>query len=138
MRLKELRDEHGLTQAELGRLLNISPSAIGMYEQGRREPSIEALIKIADYFCVTTDYLLGRITENQEKWIQKIARQIVDADTPPSERFTSGLLPGLLDDPRRDVIEKITNMDEQSVKAVKGIVDVMYNKKTEAGSRDVE
>ena len=137
MRLKELRDEHGLTQAELGKLLNISPSAIGMYEQGRREPSIEALIKIADYFRVTTDYLLGRITEEQEKWIQKIARQIVDADAQPSERFTTSLLPGL-GDPRRDVIEKITNMDEQSVKAVKGIVDVMYNKKTEAGSHDVQ
>lgn len=58
--LKELRQYKSITQSDLGKALNISPSAIGMYEQGRREPDAEILVKIADFFDVTTDYLLGR------------------------------------------------------------------------------
>lgn len=57
--LKDLRIARGLTQIELSKDLQISASTIGMYEQGRREPDLSTLIKIARYFHVTTDYLLG-------------------------------------------------------------------------------
>ena len=57
--LRDLRIAHGLTQIELSKDLQISASTIGMYEQGRREPDLSTLIKIAQYFHVTTDYLLG-------------------------------------------------------------------------------
>lgn len=59
MILKRLREEKNMTQAELGKALEISPSAIGMYEQGRRTPDIPTLKKIASYFNVSLDYLLG-------------------------------------------------------------------------------
>ena len=64
-RLKQLRDEFGFDQ-EMGRKLNITSSAYGYYEQGRNEPPLETLVKIAEIFNVTTDYLLGRsdIREN--------------------------------------------------------------------------
>ena len=58
--LKQLRKAKNITQLELSKALKISPSAVGMWEQGRNEPSYEMLKKIADYFNVTTDYLLGR------------------------------------------------------------------------------
>ncbi len=58
--LKELRLAKGLTQNELSKLLRISRSTIGMYENGSREPDFETLELIADYFNVDTDYLLGR------------------------------------------------------------------------------
>jgi transcriptional regulator with XRE-family HTH domain len=58
--LRKLRENKGITQAELGKVLSISPSTIGMYEQGRRSPDYETLKKIADYFGVSTDCLLGR------------------------------------------------------------------------------
>lgn len=57
-RLKELRKERNLTQRQLGEILNISASTIGMYEQGRSNPEVATLKKIADFFEVTTDYLL--------------------------------------------------------------------------------
>lgn len=60
MRLKELRMARNMTQETLAKLLKISPSAIGMYEQGRREPNQETLLAMADYFGVTIDYLLER------------------------------------------------------------------------------
>ncbi|WP_237738175.1 helix-turn-helix domain-containing protein [Caldicellulosiruptor sp. F32] len=58
-RLKELREERGLTQAELAKELGISVQNLSYYENGR-EPKYELLIKIADYFGVTVDYLIGR------------------------------------------------------------------------------
>lgn len=58
-RIASLRQIHGLSQAELARRLHISTSAIGMYEQGRREPSVETLIALSREFGVSLDYLLS-------------------------------------------------------------------------------
>ncbi len=59
-RLKQLRKENGLTQKELADKLNISKGSIAMYETGKRSPDNEILSVIADFFDVSTDYLLGR------------------------------------------------------------------------------
>lgn len=64
IRLKQLRENKGLTQAELAKLVDISASSIGMYEQGRREPSQEVLLQFADFFNVSVDYILGRDKSN--------------------------------------------------------------------------
>lgn len=58
-RLRKLRIDKGLTQKQLGRLFKLSESAVGMYERGEREPSFEQTKSFAEYFGVTTDYLLG-------------------------------------------------------------------------------
>ena len=57
-RIKLLREELGLKQEELAKKLSVSPSAIGMYERDLREPNNELIIKIADFFNVSLDYLL--------------------------------------------------------------------------------
>ena len=57
--LKKLREYRGLTQQELSRDLHVAPSAVGLWEQGRRLPDYANLRRIARYFGVTTDYLLG-------------------------------------------------------------------------------
>ncbi|OSA84121.1 transcriptional regulator [Clostridium botulinum] len=62
-RLKELREEKQLTQEELGKFLNVSRQAISSYESEDTEPSISNLIKLADIFNVSLDYLLGRTKE---------------------------------------------------------------------------
>ncbi|WP_026486709.1 helix-turn-helix domain-containing protein [Caldanaerobius polysaccharolyticus] len=70
-RLKELRSERQLTQRELADLLQLSPSTIAMYETGQRMPDPEILQKIADFFGVSVDYLLGRSDiRNPEKITQ--------------------------------------------------------------------
>ena len=66
-RLKKLRKENKITQKELASNINVSPSTIGLYEQGRRAPDNETLAEIADYFEVTTDYLLGRTNQKYFK-----------------------------------------------------------------------
>ena len=57
---KRLRTSSGLTQAEIAEKLGVSRSTIGMYETGAREPDFETLEKIADFFNVDIDFLLGR------------------------------------------------------------------------------
>lgn len=57
-RITKLRIERGITQSQLAMLLHISPSTIGMYEQGRRTPSIDVLIALSRTFSVSLDYLI--------------------------------------------------------------------------------
>lgn len=59
-RLKELRTEKGLYQKDLAKTFNVAVSTYSYWEQGKFEPDGDTLGKIADYFGVTVDYLLGR------------------------------------------------------------------------------
>lgn len=59
-KLKTLRRDKGITQIELAKILNVDKGVVANYETNRRFPNIHILVKIADYFEVTTDYLLGR------------------------------------------------------------------------------
>lgn len=56
--MRKLRESKGYTQSTLGDALNLSPSTIGMYEQGRRLPDAETLIRMCELFNVSSDYLL--------------------------------------------------------------------------------
>lgn len=60
MRLKELRKEKNVTQLQLAIALNMSQNTISRYETGERQAGYNELIKIADYFNVSIDYLLER------------------------------------------------------------------------------
>ena len=59
-RLVILRKENNFTQDKLADELNVSKSTISMYEKGNRMPSYEMLEKIADFFNVDIDYLMGK------------------------------------------------------------------------------
>ena len=59
-RLRLLREKVNLTQSELAKEFKISPSTIAMYERGERKPDPDMLIKFADFFSISIDYLLGR------------------------------------------------------------------------------
>lgn len=58
-RIKQLRIDRNLTQVELAKKLSVSKQAVSNWENDNIQPSIEMLIRIADYFSVSTDYLLG-------------------------------------------------------------------------------
>lgn len=63
MRLKVLRKQKKISQLKLALELNTNQNTISRYETGEREPGLKELVKIADYFNVSVDYLLER-TEN--------------------------------------------------------------------------
>ena len=78
-RVAALRRDAGLSQAELARELGISPSAMGMYEQGRREPSMETVVALAGFFGVTTDYLLtGKPSEQEAEKLRELLLHRID------------------------------------------------------------
>lgn len=60
IKIRELRQEKGLTIKDLSENLNIKEPTLSKYERSEREPNIDSLIKIADYFEVSVDYLIGR------------------------------------------------------------------------------
>jgi transcriptional regulator with XRE-family HTH domain len=79
-RIKSLREERKITQQELARYLGVSQKTISNYENGERSPDPDTLRKIADYFDVTVDYLLGRsnhrkLTRRDERDIEKIIEE---------------------------------------------------------------
>ena len=58
-KIKELRLEKGLTQSQLAKEINFSLSIVSKWENDKKTPSIPAVIILAKYFNVTSDYLLG-------------------------------------------------------------------------------
>lgn len=69
-RLKKLRTENGLTQDQLSEKSGLSHACIALLEVEKRSPTAQTLNALADYFGVTTDYLLGR-TDDEEFVIRK-------------------------------------------------------------------
>lgn len=58
VQIAALRKQIKLSQAQLAKALCISPSALGMYEQGRRMPDLNILVRLSDYFHVSLDFLI--------------------------------------------------------------------------------
>ena len=82
-RIALLRRQQSMSQAELAEALRISPSAVGMYEQGRREPAAEVLVAMAQIFGVTVDYLLTgspRNDSDEETLTQLMGGRLAAAD----------------------------------------------------------
>lgn len=80
-RLKFLRKEKDFTQSELAKIFSLGESTISFYESNKRTPDYELLEKIADFFNVSVDYLLGR-TDNKN-----IDTSSIDAEKESSNPF---------------------------------------------------
>ena len=59
-RIKALRRENRMTQEALGKIIGVGPDSIYIYEKGKAYPEVRNLVILADFFGVSTDYLLGR------------------------------------------------------------------------------
>lgn len=64
-RIAQLRKNRSMSQFQLAKTLNIATSTLGMYETNKRKPNMEMLEKLADFFGVPIDYLLGRETSDK-------------------------------------------------------------------------
>ena len=101
-RIAALRRKAGMSQAELARQLGCSASAVGMYEQGRREPSADTIVALSEIFEVTTDYLLkGRpVDMADQQAVARLMRQSLESaqtalSTRPSKPFSRNELAAL-------------------------------------------
>lgn len=81
-KIKELRKNSKITQEQLGNAIGVSKMAVSYFEKGKKAPGRETLEKIADYFNVTTDYLLGRsedpeLNEEENKTVTEEGKNIM-------------------------------------------------------------
>lgn len=76
-RIAKLREERGWTQEQTSSMLGISRAALSHYEKNRREPDTETLLKFADLFQVSVDYLVGR-TQLPSQVLDDNIRNFVD------------------------------------------------------------
>jgi transcriptional regulator with XRE-family HTH domain len=88
-KLKLLRDANNLTQKQMASILNVTQKSISTYENGLTEPDISTMIKIADYFDVSLDYLLDRKTSKTEN--NKITIEIGSDELSALKRTVSRL-----------------------------------------------
>lgn len=72
-RLKQLRAKSGLTQKALADRLHVSQQTVGKWEAGGATPNPETLSELADIFCVTVDYLIGRAEREYDEAAVKFA-----------------------------------------------------------------
>lgn len=87
--LRELRKAKSMKQSELAEKLGLSPSAIGMYEHGRRDPDNDTLVTISQIFDVTTDYLLGKTSDPHGYSVNKVSS--IPATAEPANDFLNEL-----------------------------------------------
>ena len=109
-RLKKLRTDRGMTQQELGNLLNVTKVSICNYESGKRMASIDTLVDISNLFKVDLDYLIGTdsyvISDNKEEYGIRMAQEEINLIR--EFRKHSDLYNSLINDPKRtiELIEK--------------------------------
>jgi len=116
-RLKELRFEADLSLAQLSLILKMTPSALGNYENDRRQPSFDTLIKVSDYFNVSTDYLLGRSDFKNPYEVTKYEDTLSDATTLKNKKAIQDFL---------EIISNIEILDTEDNLKTEYLEEIIY------------
>ena len=124
-RIKYLREENGMSQAELAKEMKVARMTINNYENGKRSPDIDFTLKLADYFFVTVDYLIGKSEfkkQDDKEYTSEQVQLLMDvcSNLPQPE------LQGFLKELRR-LFDKIGDEGILADNAGKEILSVMYN-----------
>lgn len=141
-KLKYLRDLKKLTQKEVANSIGVTTSAYGFYEQGKRTPSPELIVKLAEYFNVTTDYLLGytKTSYSVNANILEVPSiicednsnyDIIEKSKNNKEEFTNNLdifLDSLdIDEEVKYMAKLYVKLDKEDKKAIKRMMENAYN-----------
>ena len=150
-RIRQLRKERGLSITKLAESIGISYQSLQRYEAGKRDPGIQVLIKLADYFNVSVDYLIGR--EPKNKTIRSYHYYIINEDyalkklgvTAPTSEMpildesefealkysleSNDKLPDSLHDLCRLYYSKLYHADEISDASFENLAKILVNKK---------
>ena len=107
LRLKQLREDAGISQAQLAIKLGVRQSTVGMWENGKNKPQNAKLESLASMFGVSTDYLLGRSDEPTE------TPQEVIAPRTPEARLISAGIDGMSEEKRKRALTMFNVLFEQ-------------------------
>ncbi len=126
-RIKELRGNQNITQEELSKRLGVSTSMVGMYETEARNPSYEVLLRIADYFNVSTDYILGNtgFKFHEEEEIKGL-ELLVDAISSSKNDEISGLSKEILELLQLTTYNSIAENRVRELSLIKKLYHIVY------------
>ena len=142
-RLKKLRNEKKLRQEDLARAIQVSQRTISSWENGVVEPSIIYLKKIANFFCVSVDYIVGNDTETHKAFAFHRHEQAeiawASTDNERKARFSANLLnhyslQNMKDQNLKNFLEAIEKADLKEVKPFENIEAWVELKKSENNS----
>lgn len=91
LRIKDLRDERHISQYALAEKLGVAQSTIGNWEAGTREPNLDTIMRIADYFGVSLDFLIGR-TDIRDGYIINTPAELAEEEVTSVEKSGSDKL----------------------------------------------
>lgn len=99
--IRDLRKQRKMSQTELAKILHVSQQTVTAWETGKAEPSSSAISNLADYFNVTTDYLLGRSEKKDDNKVDYVALDKVldnarSFDGEPMDEHDREILRGIL------------------------------------------
>lgn len=113
-RIKYLREKHNISQIEFSKKIGVSNAVLSRYESGDRKPDYDILQIIADYFEVSTDYLLGR----------------TDIPTLTPQEKEEAEFQAFANDPELNVFYKeLPESDEEAVRKLRNIWEIIKNDK---------
>lgn len=140
-KLKQLRIKNNLKQSDLARILDVTQGAVGMYENDKRTPSPELIVKLAEYFNVTTDYLLGHtktsysVNANIPGMASIVCKDtsiydILDEkkDIKSLEDMNKFIENTNYNDEVKEVLKKYIQLDEMDRKAIERMIDNAYER----------
>ncbi|MFW5992273.1 MAG: helix-turn-helix domain-containing protein [Halanaerobiaceae bacterium] len=124
-RLKELRNKKDIYQRELAEVIGVSEGAIGMYETGKRTPDKDILVKLAGYFDVSVDYLLGR---TEEPFSADKIKKTLSSDPELVDLIKEAAVRKEL----KQLLKESKNMKDEEIKKVRQIIKILETKSTGA------
>ncbi|MBW2084413.1 MAG: helix-turn-helix transcriptional regulator [Deltaproteobacteria bacterium] len=95
-RLKLLRIEKGLTQEQLGKMVNLAQQTISHYEKGALQPDLKSLVEFAKIFQTTTDYLLGVTNDRYKPEYANTAHKLLNELTEKEKMYVKSFLKYLI------------------------------------------
>jgi len=128
-RLKELRETKELSQQKLAEVLSLSRSVVSNYEQGIREPDFKTIKLIANYFTVSTDFLLGVsdikhsfLTQDEMQYYAGILKQIDDI-----KDISMAQIADMLNtfNSKGDVIKRVNALSSKSISDLKNYLNLL-------------
>lgn len=123
-RLRLLRNQKGLSQADFAKQIKISKSSVNMYERGEREPSFKTLEIIADYFNVDMDYLLGKSEiVNKVQWSISTPDNLSTRSSEKSLTLSAPATEFHLEPYEEELIRKFRCLDDRGRSAVLNVLD---------------
>ena len=121
-RLKSTRERRGLTQEQVSEKINVEIGTLSGYERAYRKPSPDMLLKLADLYGVSTDYLLGRVDNPTD--------ELVPITTEPLDPNATYMNDPVTD----DIVDNLKLMSREDKETIRRLTQSIVNRKTEGVS----